>query len=130
MKTKITLIIAKIDKSVEFFLDDYFQIYLGKDKKFPSAYVNKNGVDECINNIFSNYLKIDRKWAKTRISDARTLFDNGVLCTEIVYICYIPSVWDIEKTGTFYTIKELEEADIKIDEFYEKAITRQPRAIY
>jgi hypothetical protein len=130
MKTKLTIILGKIDKKFDFFSDSYFKLYLDDNNQLPARYVTQSGIDNCIKQIFSDYFKIDSSWPSVKISNARTKMENGTLCTEILYTCFIPSIWGIEKTGTFYTIKKLKELSIEIDPFYEKTISKQSRSIY
>jgi hypothetical protein len=130
MLTKLTIIFAKIEKKRQIFSDEYFMLFLNKENKLPSETVTQSGISACMDKIFGKYFKIDKHWPNIKLSDARVYLDSGKLTTELVYTCFIPSVWSIEKTGGFYTRKTINDLSIKIDPFLLDVISKQSASVY
>tara|TARA_Y100001937_G_C6955046_1_gene256356 strand:- start:128 stop:520 length:393 start_codon:yes stop_codon:yes gene_type:complete len=130
MKTKITLIAGKIDKTISYSNDKYFMVYLDDDKNFPSRYLTNSGVDDCIGKIFSDSIKISKNWAVPILADVRTVQENKETVCEIVYTCYMPAVSKTEKSGKFYSRKQLDELDVKVEPYYVQVISKQAKSVY
>lgn len=130
MKTEISLILGKINKKEQLFSDSYFSLFLDNNNQIPSQHVDQNGIDSAMDKIFADYLKLNKRWPDIRLSDARVYLKNKVLTTQIVYTCLVPSIWQIEKTGRFYTKKEMRDTDIEIDPFIAGVISKQAISLY
>lgn len=129
MKTKVTLIFGKINKKEQLFSDKYFSVFLNNKNELPSVVASKENIQNCLDEIFAKYLKLNKSWPDIRLSDARVFLESGVLTTEIVYTCFVPSIWSIEKTGRFYTRNQLRESNIELDKFLIDVISKQSISI-
>ena len=116
MKTEISLILGKINKKEQLFSDSYFSLFLDNNKQIPSQEVDQNGIDSAMDKIFADYLKLNKRWPDIRLSDARVYLKNKVLTTQ--------------KTGRFYTKKEMQDTDIEVDAFIADVISKQAISLY
>jgi hypothetical protein len=122
MKVKATLLIGKIVKTLHISDPRYFQLYLCDEMTFPHAYISTKDEKETVNNIISKYFHIDPSWLNVEVTGFRKTDSSEA---EVVYTIIMPEVSGCNKSGNFFSYKEIQKLDIEIDKYYEPLISRR-----
>jgi len=119
MKTKVTLIFTEYDRRLTMTDLNHIQIYLNDDLEFPSCYLGVKSPDEALEQIYSEYFAVDKSWYVPIICDFRK---TATMEYEIVYSSSRPIITNINKSGKFYTMYEIQKQQIEIDPYYEQLL--------
>lgn len=104
----------------------YLKILLENDC-VPSELVSDGqDIDLILADINDKYLKYDSIFIKKSLAGLRYI---GLDTYEAIYISTIAYVPGLNKGGTIYSFEELNERNIKIDEYYEQSIAKFGRAV-
>ena len=125
MKVKITYIILKKDKNINMANENHIKIYLDDNHQFPFRYISTKNELETLKEISNQHLYVDFDWIKKDLFSFEVL--NNQEC-EVLYVAVLPEITDAEKVGSFYSIKELLDMDIKLKPNYERAIFKRGRS--
>lgn len=125
MKVKITFIILKKDNNISVTSDAHLKVYLDDDYKLPCRYITTKNELETLKEISDQHLTIEFDWIKKDLFSFEVL-DNQEC--EVVYVSCLPQINEAEKTGSFYTLTELSDIEIKLRPNYERAIFRRARS--
>ena len=123
MKIKITLLITKVVKNLPISDPRRVQMYLDDDMKLSQGYMSTKNEKDTVDDIISKYLHVEPDWLNRNVSGFRKL-DNST--AEVVYTIMMPEILGAEKSGGFFSYKELERLDNQIDEYYEQLLSRRP----
>lgn len=124
MKIKATIIVVRC-KNLNAQVPD-IEILTSKGK-LPSKYISCPDEKRTIQELWEKHLNLDFRFCKKELQDFRVVNINEA---EVVYICYTPYVGGMLKSGNFYKETSLKEKGIKLDEFYESAISRRSRSTF
>jgi|TARA_X000001382_G_C3070500_1_gene147301 hypothetical protein len=125
MKVKITYIILKKDINARVTDDSHLKVYLDDNYSFPFRYISTKSEYETLKEISDKHLNIEFDWIKKDLFSFEVL-DNQEC--EVVYLGYVPHVSDAEKTGSFYSLRELSDIGIDLKTNYERAIFRRGKS--
>lgn len=123
MKIKITLLITKVVKDLPISDPRRIQMYLDDDMQLSQGYMSTKNEKDTVDDIISKYLHLEPDWLNRNVSGFRKL-DNST--AEVVYTIMMPEILGAEKSGGFFSYKELERLDKQIDEYYEQLLSRRP----
>ena len=123
MKVKISLVAIQYNKQRSYISDNYTKIFFTNDNKIPSIIASTKDEKETLKQLFSRHFKVDYKWFEKQLFGFRLINNNGEMTAESVYITCTPEVIDAEKDGRFLTFSQIHEKQIKLEQFYERAIT-------
>ena len=124
MKIKTTIIVVRC-KNIGAQIPD-IEILIDNGK-LPSKYISCPDSKKTIQDIWEKYLNLDFRFCKKELQDFRVVDIN---LAEVVYICYTPYVGGMLKSGNFYKEVNFKKEGIKLDEFYESAISRRSRSTF
>ena len=122
MKIKITLLITKVVKDLPISDPRRIQMYLDDDMQLSQGYMSTKNEKDTVDDIISKYLHVEPDWLNRNVSGFRKL-DNST--AEVVYTIMMPEILGAEKSGGFFSYKELERLDNQIDEYYEQLLSRR-----
>ena len=98
-------------------------MYLDDDMQLSQGYMSTKNEKDTVDDIISKYLHVEPDWLNRNVSGFRKL-DNST--AEVVYTIMMPEILGAEKSGGFFSYKELERLDKQIDEYYEQLLSRRP----
>ena len=124
MKIKITLIVAQKKLQAEMGDEAFFRVFFTDDKGFPSTYITTKDERETLKTLIDQYFHCSINWMSPELFDFRKCGDGEF---EVVYSCYTPFIYDMNKTGIFLPEEQLEENNIEIDPYYEKLLSTKSR---
>ena len=119
MKVKLSLILLEANSSYDMLSGSYLSVLLDEQHNLPSIYLSTKTVEESLQALISNYTFLNRAW-----SPAGCRHDKEALETEVLYTSMIPDGICSLKKGSFVNLQI-----VRLDEFYESAITKTPRSI-
>lgn len=122
MKVKLSLILLEANSSYDMLSGSYLSVLLDEQHNLPSIYLSTKTVEESLQALISNYTFLNRAWSPPVIAGCR--HDKEALETEVLYTSMIPDGICSLKKGSFVNLQI-----VRLDEFYESAITRTPRSI-
>ena len=91
--------------------------------QLSQGYMSTKNEKDTVDDIISKYLHVEPDWLNRNVSGFRKL-DNST--AEVVYTIMMPEILGAEKSGGFFSYKELERLDNQIDEYYEQLLSRRP----
>lgn len=117
MKLKLSYLICAVDKNKKYHDRDYLRIFLNKDKEVPSKLIETFETDEktTLKELHSQYLKYDFDFYPKSLCGFRILDKD--IC-EICYLITVRYLGGIEQNGSFYTIEQIQEKNILLEEYY------------
>ncbi len=98
------------------------KIYLSDDMRLPQGYMYTKDEKDTVDQIISKYLHVEPDWLNRYVSGFRKL-DNSI--AEVVYTIMMPEISGAEKSGSFFSYKEIERLDKQIDEYYQQLLSRK-----
>mgnify|MGYP003139586802 CR=1 FL=1 len=122
MKIKITLLIMQVVKNLPISDPRRLKIYLSDDMRLPQGYMYTKDEKDTVDQIISKYLHVEPDWLNRYVSGFRKL-DNSI--AEVVYTIMMPEISGAEKSGSFFSYKEIERLDKQIDEYYQQLLSRK-----
>lgn len=123
MKVKITLVLLQFNKNLSFSNENYIKVYFTDDYELPSQLVSTKDEKETLKEICLKHFEIDFGWLEKTIYDFRIINNNGNMMAEAVYIIHVPEIIGAIKNGSLLSFSKIKQKQIKLDSFYEKAIT-------
>jgi hypothetical protein len=118
MELKITYIISAIDKSKNITDPRYLNILLDENKQPPSliikAFFGKSEKDY-LKSIHDTYLKYHYEFVSKTLCGFRKIDFNKA---EVVYLTAVDYFPDINKSGEFFNIAEIQDQNILLEEYY------------
>ena len=121
IKLKVALIMVIVDKTKLPSDERYLKILL-ENENIPCQLISDGqDIEEIITEISNKYLKYDSSFINKSLAGLRYL---GLDTYEAIYISTIAYVPGLNKGGTIYSFEELNERNIKIDEYYEQSIAK------
>ena len=129
MKIDITLIVVQYNKNLRYDHDNHTKIYFTEENKFPSITVSTLNERDCLRKICEDHFKLSFEWLEKQLYDFRITNNSGKMTAEAVYIIHTPEVIDATKRGSFLTFSKIQELQIELDPFYERAITGTGRPV-
>jgi hypothetical protein len=126
MKVKLTLIFIQINKKSGYGNGDYAKVYFTDDDELPSIFASTKSVKETLRELSLRHFEVDFEWLEKSIQDFRIVKDSKYPYTfiaEAVYIIHAPEILGVLKNGNLLSFKKIQEKQIELDSFYERAIT-------
>ena len=123
MKIKISLLIVQIIKKRPVSDPRRVQIYLDDDMQLPQAYMSTKDEKDTVDEIISKHLHVEPDCLNRNVCGFRKL-DNST--AEVVYTIMMPEILGSEKSGAFFSCKELQRLDKQIDEYHQQLLSRRP----
>lgn len=123
MKLKLTLMMIEVNSNQKPWSSEFFNILVDEDDNLPFKYMSTKTVPETLQEIYDKFSALDVNWAMPVIEDLRRIPDS--LESEALYIVKIPKLEAWIKRGKLVTPRQLE-----LEDFYERAIIRQPRSLH
>lgn len=121
IKLKITWVIVIIDKSRAPDDSRYSKILLDNELP-PSLMVDElNEGSDFLKELNDKYLKYDHRFILKNLVSTRIISSNLL---EVLYVSIINYIPGLNKAGTIYTNEELQQRNIQLDDYYERAISR------
>jgi len=120
---KVTWLVSIIDRTRTPDDHRYSKLLLDDSEPISITVCNVADVDGLLSLLNEKYLKYDNEFVIKSLADFRRIGD----LYEVVYVSTLNYVPGLNKTGTIYSIKELQQRKIEIGEFYERAIIRNGR---
>jgi len=130
MKVKITLIVIQYNKRVHHTSKNYVKIYFSEDNLLPSCIASTKTETETLKSICEKCFKIGFEWFEKQLCDFRIINNDGIVTAETVYIIHTPEIIDSTKSGRFLSFSQIHESGIKLEPFYERAITGTAKPIF
>ena len=131
MKLKITFIVVQCDKRTNISDPNRFRILLDDNMNFPSKYISTKDEFDTLKELSDKFLRVDFNWLPKEIRGFRKLQKESLeLKTpvfELVYSSYMPVILGSERSGYFFTEKEIDNAGIEIEEFYQDVLSSKSR---
>lgn len=127
-KNTISLILIGKDYNKDIFNRTYVLL---KDNKLPSAellYGQSESIESKVKLFVSECLKYNSDFLKTNLLDVEVVNKDGVIC-DMLYSCVFGLMPKLNKIGTFYSISEIEEREILLDERTRRYIYRESSRI-
>jgi len=122
MKIKISLLITQVIKTLPVSHPRRVQIYLDDGMQLPQGYLSTKNEKDTVDNIISKYLHVDPDWLNRNVSGFRKVDSSTA---EVTYTIMMPEILGAEKSGAFFSYKEMQRLDKKIDEYYEQLLSRR-----
>lgn len=126
MKVKLTLILIQFNKKAPVNSDSYAKVYFTDDNKLPSIFASTKSVKETLRELCLKHFELDFEWLEKTIQDFRIVKESEypyTFVSEAVYIVYVPEILGVLKNGDLLSFAKIQEKQIQLDEFYERAIT-------
>jgi hypothetical protein len=123
MKVKLTLVLLQFNKHVNYLSENYLKVYFDDDYNLPSQLVSTKDEKETLKELCLKHFEIDFGWLEKNIYDFRIVNNNGDITAEAVYIIHVPEIVGAIKNGSLLSFSKINEKQIKLDPFYERAIT-------
>lgn len=120
IKVRLTLLINIVDRSKNPRDPRYLKILLDNDQP-PSVDLDSINNDEDLKFLNDKYLKYDISFTEKILAGSRCVGENIL---ELVYVTTLSYLPGLNKAGTIYTTQELQDRNISIDEYYERALRR------
>jgi hypothetical protein len=124
IKLKVTYLVVALDKYKKNIDRSYFKLLLSeKDEVLSRTVFSLNGPDvekDILKDIHSKYLNYDFDYVYKNLCGFRT-FEGMCEACYITTVNYIP---DFYKSGNLYTLDEIQERNILIEEYYGELFTR------
>jgi hypothetical protein len=118
MELKITYIVSAIDRSKNITDPRYLSILLDENKQPPSstikAFFGKSETDY-LRSIHEKYLKYHYEYVSKTLCGFRKIDFNKA---EVVYLATVEYFPDINKSGEFFNIAEIQDQNILLEEYY------------
>lgn len=133
MKVKLTLIFMQINKNSGYGNDNYAKVYFTDDNELPSIFASTKSVKETLRELCIKHFEIDFEWLEKTIQDFRIIKDSKypyTFISEAVYIVYAPEILGVLKNGNLLSFSKIQEKQIELDSFYERAITGTGKPIF
>jgi|TARA_R110002012_G_scaffold280239_1_gene468711 hypothetical protein len=119
MKVKISLIVTSHDDRFNLLDPRRVKVLLSEDNAPPAKYISTKNEDETLREICENCLNYHYDWLLKDLTAFRVLNSSEA---EVVYLTTVPAMDSCNKTGRFYSAKQLEE--VEIDKFYVQLISK------
>ena len=119
MKIKLTLLFTQYNRSLSMLDSNHLGVFLNDDLEFPSYYLTTKQPSEVLDQICHDNFRFDSSWLSWDISDFRKIATTEC---EAVYTASRPIISNCNKTGHFYTVRELLSLEKKIDPYYEQIL--------
>lgn len=119
---KISHIISVTDRRYNKSNANYLKIILDNDLKIPSLTLDVVEADchsKALDSLCRTYLKYDPLYVTKSLCGFRT-FDN--LC-EVIYFSSVNYMLGLNQSGRIFSLGEIQEQQIEIEEFYGKLFT-------
>ena len=123
MKVKLTLVLLQYNKNLNYLNDNYLKVYFDDDYNLPSQLVSTKNEKETLKELCLKHFEIDFGWLEKNIYDFRIVNNNGDITAEAVYIIHVPEIIGAIKNGSLLSFSKINEKQIELDTFYERAIT-------
>jgi hypothetical protein len=120
IKVRLTLLVSLTDRTKSPEDPRYFKILLDNEKPLSMDLETIND-DEDLKILTEKYLKYDFGFIEKILAGTRCVGENIL---ELVYVTKLSYLPGLNKSGTIYTLKELQDRNIIIDEYYERALRR------
>ena len=133
MKVKLTLIFMQINKNTGYNNDNYAKVYFTDDNELPSVFASTKSVKETLRELSLSHFEIDFEWLEKTIQDFRIVKDTKYPYTfvaEAVYIVCVPEILGVLKNGNLLSFAKIQEKQIELDSFYERAITGAGKPVF
>lgn len=131
MKLKLTFIVAQCDKKTNISDPNRFRVLLDDDMSFPSKYISTKDEFDTLKELSDEFLRVDFNWLPKEIRGFRKLQEESLEIKtpvfELVYSSYMPLILGSERRGYFFTEKEIHDADIEIEDFYQDVLSSRSR---
>ena len=117
MKLKISYLICAIDRNKKYHDRDYLRIFLNKNKEVPSIILEKfykNDID-ILKELHTRHIKYDFDFYPKMLCGFRVLDEETC---EVCYLITIKHLSGVEQDGTFYTLEQIQEKNILLEEYY------------
>ena len=98
---------------------------MNDDNLFPCKYISTKNEYETLKEISDQHLNVDFDWIKKDLFSFEVL--NNQEC-EVIYVSCLPQINEAEKIGSFYTLSELSDIGIELNQNYESAIFKRGRS--
>lgn len=118
MKLKVTLLVSAIDRTRRNTDRSYMKILLNDESKVLSktvSFVGFNDHLQVLRELHSQYINYDFEYTQKLLCNFRTLENN--IC-EVIYVVTVNYIPDFFKAGRVYTLDEIQERGILIEEYY------------
>ena len=133
MKVKITLLYIQYNEKLNTNNENYVKVFFNDENELPSAFASTKSEKETLKEICSEYFKLDFDWLIKQLVDFRITKDSKFPYTfmaEAVYIIHVPEIIGVLNSGKLLSFKQMNDQDIKVDDFYERAITTSGRNLF
>jgi hypothetical protein len=127
IKLKVTWLISITDKSRAPDDPRYAKLLLDNESPISITLEEIRNVNLVLTRLNERFLKYDDKFVIKNLAGFRVLEEN--LC-EAVYVSALNYVPGLNKDGTIYSLEELQQRNISIGEYYERAIIRHGSGAY
>ena len=122
MKLKLTLITMQVNPSTHPLSNDFLKILVDDEGVLPYKYVGTKNIEETLEELHNEFSNIDMGWNLPSLEGLR--HEPGAGESEALYYSALPLVDGWQKNGKLITLNEIE-----LEDFYERTIARQPRAL-
>ncbi len=130
MKVKITLLYVQYNEKLNTSNENYIKVFFNNENELPSTIASTKSEKETLKEICSEYFKLDFDWLIKQLVDFRIVKNNGDFIAEAVYIIHVPEIIGVLNSGKLLSFKQMSEQDLKVDNFYERAITTSGRNLF
>lgn len=128
-KIKISYIISVTDRRYSKADSNYLKLILDNNLKIPSVtldVIEADGHMRALESLCGQYLKYDPSYLSKSLCGFRT-FDN--LC-EVIYFSSVNYMLGLNKTGRIFSLGEIQEQQIEIEDYYGKLFTEHSGRTY
>jgi len=117
MRMKISYLVAAVDKSKKATDHDYLRIFFNKNHQIPSVVIDNFEKEEydILKDIHCEYVKYSFGFYPTMLCGFRVLDEDTC---EICYVTTIKYMNDATKNGYIYTLEQIQEKNILLEEYY------------
>jgi hypothetical protein len=119
MKVKLSLIVTSHNNNFGILDPRRVKVLLSEESSIPSKYISTKDEDDTLRSLCEEYLNYHYDWLVKDLTAFRVLSPSEA---EVVYLTTVPAMQDCNKTGTFYSAKQLEE--VEIDSYYVQLISK------
>jgi hypothetical protein len=127
IKLKVTWLVSIVDKSRAPDDPRYAKLLLDSESPISITLEEISNINLVLTRLNEKFLKYDDKFIIKSLAGFRTLEEN--LC-EAVYVSVLNYVPGLNKDGTIYSLEELQQRNISIGDYYERAIIRHGSGAY
>lgn len=119
MDIKFTYLIAAVDKNRSVTDPKYLNILLDENGNMPSlqikGFVGLQDEESVLKSIHDKYMNYHFDYVMKNVCGFRKIAQN---VGELIYICSVIYYPGINKTGDFYTIQDIQDQNILLEEYY------------